>query len=66
MGAPGGPFVQGFGHKQRPELPKGHVGCQVRVVVGVAISLGNLSEFYGGEPSVARVVTMLEIMDNGG
>lgn len=31
MGAPGGPFIQGFGQRQRPDLPKGHRGCQVQI-----------------------------------
>lgn len=31
MGAPGGPFIQGFGQRQRPDLPKGHLGCQAQI-----------------------------------
>ena len=31
LGAPGGPFVQGFGRRKRPELPKGHEGCRLQL-----------------------------------
>jgi len=31
MGAPGGPFIQGFEQRQRPNLPKGHRGCTVQI-----------------------------------
>jgi len=31
LGAPGGPFVQGFGYRLVATLPKGHVGCTVQV-----------------------------------
>ncbi|CAE7412471.1 unnamed protein product [Symbiodinium natans] len=31
LGAPGGPFVQGFGYRLVADLPKGHIGCTVQV-----------------------------------
>lgn len=31
LGAPGGPYVQGFGQRLMPELPKGHQGCRLQL-----------------------------------
>ena len=39
LGAPGGPFVQGFGRKQRPQLPKGHAKCRLQLNYTEALAI---------------------------